>query len=407
MLAKALVLTGLLSFAGAVTCQAEPAVISDDVVKIGVLGDMSGVYSAMSGNGVVEAAKMAVEDFGGSVLGKRIEIVSADHQNKPDVAAAIARRWFDVDQVDMITDVVGSASSLAVSAVANERKKVALISSGATGALNGAQCNPYTVQWRSDTYAMARGTAKGILGQGGDTWFIIGADYALGHSITKDLVDLVTLSGGKVVGRVFHPLGAHDFSSQIIAAQASGAKVIAFANAGADFVSSMKAASEFGLTLSGKQRLTGVLVFITDVHAIGLETVKGLVLESDFYWDLDERTRSFGERFFKRMGKMPAMTQAGAYSAVTSYLKAVQAAGGDGADEVMAALKKMPIDDMFARNAFVRADGLLIHDLYLFQVKTPQDSKKPWDYYTLLSVIPGAEAFRPLSESACPMVKSN
>ena len=389
------------------SAQAQAQPVSDNVVKIGVLADMSGVYKDMSGPGAIEAAKIAVEEFGGSVLGKPIEIISADHQNKPDIAASLARRWYDVEQVDAIADVVGSANSLAVSGVAADRKRIALISNGATAELNGARCNAYTVQWRSDTYAMARATAKGILATGGDSWFIIGADYALGHSITKDLTEVVKAHGGKVVGSVFHPLGASDFSSFIVQAQGSGAKVIAFANAGADFIGSIKTANEFGLGAGGKQRLTGVLVFITDVHAIGLATIQGLSLESDFYWDLDARTRSFADRFFKRTGKMPAMTQAGTYSAVLTYLKAIQAAGTDSADPVMAELKKMKIDDAYARNAFVRADGLLIHDLYLFKVKAPAQSKGPWDYYEKLATIPAGDAFRPLADSACPLAKQN
>jgi branched-chain amino acid transport system substrate-binding protein len=385
--------------------QGKPASISDDVVKIGVLGDMSGIYADNSGQGAVEAVKMAIEDFGGTVLGKHIELISADHQNKPDIAASLARRWYDVDKVDAIADVVGSASSLAVVSIANDRKRVALISNGATAELNNARCSAYAVQWRSDTYAMARSTARGILGQGGDSWFIIAADYALGHSLAKDITDVVTQSGGKVLGKVAHPLATTDFSSFILGAQTSGAKVIAFANAGSDMINSIKSASEFGLTVSGKQRITGMLVFITDVHAVGLETVQGLVLESDFYWDMDERTRAFGERYFKRIGKMPTMTHAANYSATLNYLKAVQSAGTDNGDAVMAELKSMKIDDVFARNARVREDGLLIHDLYLFQVKSPAESKKPWDYYKLLATIPGDEAFRPLSESTCPLVK--
>ncbi|MBB6309520.1 ABC transporter substrate-binding protein [Xanthobacter tagetidis] len=404
----AILLGALLSVAaGTAWAQSAPAGVSDDVVKIGVLGDMSGLYSDVSGTGSIEAAKMAVEDFGGKVLGKPVEIIFADHQNKPDIASSIARRWYDNEKVDAIADVVGSASSLAVTFVANERKRVALISNGATAELNGAKCTPYSVQWRSDTYAMARSTAKGILSQGGKTWFIVAADYALGHSFAKDLTDVLNESGGKVVGKVFHPVGTQDFSSFVLAGQTSGADIVAFANAGGDMVNAVKSASDFGLTVSGKQRITGLLVFISDVHSIGLEKVQGLVLESDFYWDMDDRTRAFGERFFKRTGRMPTMTHAANYSVVLNYLKAIEKAGTDNAETVMATLKKMPIDDVFARNAYVREDGLLIHDLYLFQVKSPKESKRPWDYYKQLATIRGEDAFRPLSQSACPLVKKN
>ncbi|MBM0206246.1 ABC transporter substrate-binding protein [Micromonospora sp. STR1s_5] len=406
MVRSLLAATALIAIsAGGALAQSKPARASDDVVKIGVLGDMSGIYADNSGQGAVESVKMAIEDFGGTVLGKPIEMISADHQNKPDVAASIARRWYDVEKVDAIADVVGSASALAVVSIADERKRVALISNGATAELNNARCSAYVVQWRSDTYAMARSTAKGILGQGGDSWFIVAADYALGHSLARDITDVVAKSGGKVLGKIAHPLATTDFSSFILAAQTSGAKIIAFANAGSDMINSIKSSAEFGLTVSGKQRITGMLVFITDVHAVGLETVQGLVLESDFYWDMDDRTRSFSERYIKRIGKMPTMTHAANYSAALNYLKAVQAAGTDDADAVVAELKTMKIDDLFARNAHVRPDGLLVHDLYLFQVKSPKESRKPWDYYKLLATIPGDEAFRPLSESVCPLVR--
>ena len=391
--------------AGTALAQQNSAGISDGVVRIGVLGDMSGIYADVSGAGAVEAVRMAVEDFGGTVRGKPIEIVSADHQNKPDIAATIARRWYDVEKVDTVTDIVGSASSLAVIAIGHERKRVVLATNGATAEINGSRCSPYVVQYRSDTYAMAKATAEGILAQGGDTWFIIGADYTFGRTLAKDISDVVGKAGGKVVGSIFHPLGTTDYSSYILQAQASGAKIIAFANAGGDMINSIKSAAEFGLTVSGKQRVTGLLVFITDMHAVGLQTVQGLILESDYYWDLDDKTRAFGERFFKTIGKMPTMVHAANYSAVTNYLKAIDATGTDDADTVMNHLRKTKFEDMYARNGYLREDGLLIHDLYLFQVKSPAESRKPWDYYKLLNVIPGDKAFRPLSESVCPLVK--
>jgi branched-chain amino acid transport system substrate-binding protein len=373
-------------------------------VKIGVLGDMSGLYKDISGPGAVEAVKMAVEDFGGNVLGKPIEVLMADHQNKPDVASSIARRWFDVDKVDVITDVVGSASALAVSAVGAERRKVILITNGATAALNQKQCAPYSIQYRSDTYAEAKSTAKGLLAQGGTSWFFISADYALGHSLVADSSSVVKAAGGTVVGVLNHPLNNGDFSSYVLAAMGSGAKVVALANAGGDMINSLKTASEFGLTVSGKQRLTGLLVFQSDIHAVGLDVVQGLVLESDFYWDMDERTREWSERFFRRTGAMPNMTHAANYSAVLNYLKAVDSTKSREAAAVVAQMKKIPIDDVYARNAFIREDNLLIHDLYLFQVKAPAESKRDWDDYKLLTTIAGKNAFRSLEESQCSLV---
>jgi branched-chain amino acid transport system substrate-binding protein len=377
---------------------------SKDSTKIGVLGDMSGLYKDISGPGAIEAVKMAVEDFGGKVLGRPIEILSADHQNKPDVASSIARQWFDVDKVDVITDVVGSASALAVSAIGTERRKVILITNGATAALNQKQCAPYSIQYRSDTYAEAKSTAQGLLAQGGTSWFFISADYALGHSLVGDTSAVVKAAGGTVVGVLNHPLNNSDFSSYIIAAMGSGAKIVALANVGGDMVNSIKTASEFGLTVSGKQRLTGLLVFQSDVHAVGLKAVQGLVLESDFYWDMDERTRDWSERFFKRVGIMPNMTHAANYSAVLNYLKAVESTRSREAAAVVAQMKKTPIDDVYARNASIREDNLLIHDLYLFHVKSPDESKRDWDDYKLLATIPGKDAFRSLEESQCPFV---
>ena len=378
---------------------------AEDSVKIGVLGDMSGIYRDVSGPGAIEAVKMAVEDFGGTVLGRSILVLSADHQNKPDTAVAIARRWFDVDKVDVITDLVGSASALAVSALGNERKKVILVTNGATAELNQKQCGPFSIQYRSDTYAEAKSTANGLLAQGGTSWFFIAADYALGHSLVQDTSAVVKAAGGTVVGEIDHPLAAPDFSSYIISAMNSGAKVVAFANAGGDMINSLKAAAEFGLTVSGTQRATGLLVFESDIHAVGLKTVQGLALESDFYWDMDERTRDWSERFFKRVGMMPNMTHAANYSAVLNYLKAAEATKSLDAATIIEQMRKTPIDDVYARNAYIRDDNLLIHDLYIFQVKSPAESKREWDDYKLLSTISGKDAFRPLAESKCPMVR--
>ena len=375
--------------------------------KIGVLGDMSSLYEAVSGRGAIDATRMAIEDFGGKVLGRPIEIVSADHQNKPDLAVSIARQWYDNDHVEVITDVVGSASTLAVSDIARARQRVFLATNGATSDLNMKACSPYTIQYRSDTYAMAKATTRGLLDQGGKTWFTIAADYALGFSLESDIKSLVTAEGGQVIGGLRHPINNPDFSSYMLAAQASGANVIALANAGGDMINSLKSASEFGLLGSATQKVTGLLVFISDVQAVGLPTLHGLVLETDFYWDMDARTREFGERFYKRTGKMPVMSHAANYSAVTQYLKTVQQLGTADATRVMATMHATKFDDMFARNAYIRPDGLLIHDLYLVQVKTPAESKRPWDNYRILATIPGDQAFRPLSESTCPLLKKS
>ena len=374
--------------------------------RIGVIGDMSSLYEAVSGRGSVEAVRMAVEGFGGSVLGRKIEVLTADHQNKPDVAAGIARQWLDQEKVSTIADVVGSAATLAVSTISAQRNRIFLATNGATSELNGKSCAPATtIQYRSDTYAEAKATTRGILADGGNSWFIIAADYALGFSLESDITALVKAGGGTVVGGVRHPLNTGDFSSYILSAQASGAKVVALANAGGDMINSLKSAAEFGLLTSPTQRVTGMLVFISDVQAVGLQTLHGLELESDFYWNMDDRTRAFAERFYKRVGKMPTMSHAANYSAVTNYLRAVQEAGTDEAGPVMAKMRAMKIDDAYARHAYIRDDGLLIHDLYLFQVKSPEESHRPWDDYKLLATIPGDQAFRPLAESTCPAIK--
>ncbi len=394
-LAMAMMLAG--TVAGLSARAAEP-------LRIGVVGDMSSLYEAVSGPGAVTAVRMAVEDFGGSVLDRPIEVLSADHQNKPDIAAGIVRKWYDLDHVSVVADVVGSASSLAVSDISRDRRRIMLATNGATSELNGKSCSPFTIQYRSDTYAEAKATTRGLLAAGGDTWFTIAADYALGFSLENDIKTLVTAAGGKVIGGLRHPINNPDFSSYMLAAQASGAKVIALANAGGDMINSLKSAAEFGLLDSKTQKVTGLLVFISDVQAVGLPTLHGLVLETDFYWDMDERTRDFSERFFKRTGRMPTMSHAANYSAVTNYLKAVRQSGTDDATTVAAALHAMKIDDMFARNAYIRPDGLLIHDLYLVQVKSPAESHRAWDNYKILTRIPGDEAFRPLAESVCPLV---
>jgi branched-chain amino acid transport system substrate-binding protein len=373
-------------------------------IKIGVMGDMSGIYQGNSGPGSVAAIKLAVEDFGGKVLGRPITIVSGDHQVKPDIASAIARRWFDEEGVHVIVDAVSSGTSLAVAAIAKDRKRIFLASNAASSAFNMDQCNAYTVQWRSDTYASARAIVSSTLKSGATKWFVIAADYNFGHALQAETTQIVEAAGGKMVGSVRHPVGTSDFSSFILAAQSSGAEIVALANAGDDMVKALKTADEFGLLTSPKQKMVSMLVFITDVHALGLKTIKGLVVVSDFYWDFDDKTRAWAERYYKLMGKMPTMSHAAHYSAAVHYLKAMQAANSDKAEDVMAMMHKIPVDDMYARNAKLRPDNLLTHDIYLLQVKTPEESMRPWDYYKVLDVIPADKAFRPLDQSRCPLV---
>ncbi len=382
--------------------QAKPGVVSGDGVKVGVLTDMSGLYSDLGGQGSVEAAKMAVADFGGKVLGKNIEIIGADHQNKADVGAQKAREWFDQQGVDMITDALNSAVGIAVTKVVGEKKRILMNVGAASTRLTNEDCNAYTVHYAYDTYALANGTGNAIVKQGGKSWYFLTADYAFGHSLEKDTADVVKAGGGTVVGAVRHPLNAADFSSFLLQAQSSKAQIVGLANAGGDTINSIKAANEFGLTKN--QQLAGLLVFITDVHSLGLSTTQGMYLTDGWYWDKDEETRKFGRRFFDKMKKMPTMIHAGVYSATLSYLKAIQAVGTDNADAVMAQLKKTKINDVFAKNGYIRADGRMVHDMYMMQVKKPAESKYPWDYYHIKATIPGEQAFQPLAASRCPMI---
>ena len=372
-------------------------------IKIGVLGDMSGVYQATSGPGAVAAVKMAVQDFGGTVLGRPIEVVTGDHQNKPDLATTIARRWYDTEHVDMITDIVGSASSLAVIAVANERHKIAFAPNASASDINGVKCTPYSVQYNFDSYALSKALVNALLKQGDNTFFFVTADYAYGHNTQRDATAFITAGGGKVLGSVKHPVGATDFSSYILAAQNSGAKVIALANASSDTINSIKTANEFGVMK--KQKLAGFLVFLSDVHALGLQAAQGLEFVDSFYWDENPEARAWSERFMKQVGVMPNDVHAADYSSVLTYLRAVKAAGTDNADAVMAMMRKLPINDVYTKNGHIRADGLMVHDLGLYQAKTPAESKAPWDYYKLVAKIPADQAFRPLSQSLCPLVK--
>jgi branched-chain amino acid transport system substrate-binding protein len=378
--------------------------VSDDAVKIGVLTDMTGYYSDLSGPGSLEAARMAAEDFGGKVLGKPIVVIGADHQLKADVASTVARKWFDEEKVDAIVDLVSSSTALAVMPVAAEKKRITLLSGPGTTAITGEKCTPYNFHWTYNNWALANGTGREVVKQGGNTWYFITADYVFGKSLEEDTANVVKAAGGKVLGASRHPSpGTTDFSSYLLQAQASGAKIIGLANAGADTINAIKQANEFGITK--KQNLAGLLVFISDVNSLGLPTAKGMYLTTAFYWDRDDDSRKWSKRFGDRMkGKMPTMVQAGVYSAVTHYLKAIQAAGTDDPDAVAAKMREMPVNDFFAKNGKIGPDGLHRHDMYLVQVKEPAESKYPWDYYKIAKVIPAAEAFPPVSDK-CPLVK--
>jgi len=393
-------LAGAAALAFAAAAQAQ---VSNDVVKIGVLTDLSGAYSDLAGPGSVLAVKMAVEDFGGKVLGKPIEVVSADHQNKGDIAANKAREWFDRDNVDMIIDLVSSSTALAVMKVAKEKNKVSIVSGAASTKITNEDCTDTNVHYTYDTRSLAEGTGRAVVKQGGDTWFFLTADYAFGHSLEKDTSDVVIAAGGKVLGSVRHPFPGQDFSSFLLKAQASGAKVIGLANAGTDTQNSIKQAAEFGIT--PKQKLAGLLIFITDIHSVGLKAAQELYVTESFYWDMDDATRAWSKKFFDRHKKMPTMVQAGDYSATMHYLNAIKAAGTDDTTKVMEKMRATPVNDFFAKNGKIRADGLHVHDVYLFQVKKPAESKQPWDYYKLVQTVPGEQAFTPLAQSKCPLVK--
>jgi len=384
---------------------AGPVLAGDISVKLGVLNDRSGLYADLTGEGSVIAAQMAVEDFNAADKGIAVEIISADHQNRPDVASNIARQWFDQDDVDVVLDLPTSSTALAVSDITRERDKIALISGAATSDLTGSACSPNTVHWTYDTWALAHGTGQAMVQAGGDTWFFLTADYAFGHALERDTAAVVKASGGEVVGIVRTPFPGQDFSSFLLQAQASGAKVIGLANAGGDTINSIKQAAEFGITQAG-QNLAGLLVFINDVHALGIETAQGLVLTEAFYWDLNDDTRAFSERFAERRGgAKPNMIHAGIYASVLHYLKAVEAAGTKDSQTVMAKMKEMPTDDPLFGQGVIREDGRKIHDLYLFEVKTPDESTGPWDYYKVLATIPAEKAFRPIEDGNCAHVQ--
>lgn len=372
-------------------------------VKIGILNDQSGVYADYGGKYSVEAAKMAIEDFGGEVLGQKIEMITADHQNKPDLATSIARRWYDADNVDMITELTTSSVALAVQDLSKEKKKIDIVVGAATSSITGSACSPYGFHWAFDTHALAVGTGGALTKAGGDSWFFLTADYAFGYALEKDTSEIVTHSGGKVLGSVRVPLNSSDFSSFLLQAQSSKAKIVGLANAGQDTTNSIKQAAEFGI-VQGGQKLAGLLMTIAEVNGLGLPAAQGLVLTEGFYWDQNDTTRAFSERFFKRTARMPSMIHAGTYSATLSYLKAVKAAGTKDAEAVSKKLKELPVDDAFAKGK-VLENGRMVHDMYLFEVKKPSESKKPWDYYKQLAVVPGDQAFFTAKESGCPLTK--
>jgi branched-chain amino acid transport system substrate-binding protein len=403
---SAMVGAAVMAFAGGAMAQGKaPAMkVSGDAVKIGVLTDMSGVYSDLGGQGSVTAAQMAIDDFKAQAKPKwKIELVYADHQNKADIGSNKAREWYDTQGVDMITDALNSGVALAVSKVTLEKNRILMDTGAASTRLTNEDCSPNTVHYVYDTYALANGPGKVLTKQGKDSWYFLTADYAFGHSLEKDTSDAVKAAGGKVVGAVRHPLNASDFSSFLLQAQASKAKVVGLANAGGDTINSIKAANEFGLTKN--QTIVGLLTTIIDIHALGLPTTQGMMFTEGFYWNLNNETREWSRRFFGKHKKMPSMLHAGTYSAVMTYLKAVQATGTDDAATVMKRMKATPINDFFAKNGKIRADGRMEHDMYLVEVKKPADSKEPWDYYNIKTVIPAAEAFQPMSLSRCPLVK--
>ncbi|SED73256.1 amino acid/amide ABC transporter substrate-binding protein, HAAT family [Rhizobiales bacterium GAS188] len=383
------------------TCFAQGA---DTPIKLGLILDMSGPYADVTGAGSAMAAKMAVEDFGGKVLGRPIEILVADHQNKPDLAASIAREWFDNQKLTALMDVAASATALAAQDIARQHDKVIMLSGPGTTRLTNESCNPQTVHYAYDTYALGNATGQAITRAGGKSWFFLTADYTFGSDLERDASDAVKAGGGTVLGDVRHPLNTADFSSFLLQAQASKAEIVGLANAGNDTVNTIKQATEFGLAQSG-QKLAALLMYDTDVHAIGLKLAQGMLTTSAFYWDRTEATRAFSRRYFERVGKMPNMSQAGVYSATTHYLKAVQAVGSLDTAPVMKTMKETPINDFYAENGRIREDGRMVHDMYLVEVKTPAESKYAWDYYKILATIPGDKAFLPLEQSRCPLVK--
>lgn len=377
--------------------------LSNDVLRIGVLTDLGGVYADISGKGAVEAVKMAVEDFGGRMFGKTIEVLAADHQNKADIGSAKAREWFDVGGVDMINDLANSGVALAVAGLAKEKKRHVIVNNASNMGITNAQCSPYTVHYAYDAYSLANGTGRSVVEGGGDTWFFLTVDFAFGIGLEQQVSDVVRASKGRVLGAARHPLGASDFSSFVLQAQASKAKIVGLASTGQDAINAIKAANEFGLTKN--QKLAALLLWINDVHSLGLPVAQGMQLTNAWYWDMNEESRKFAQRFQQRVGSMPNMAHAGDYSSTLHYLKAVQAAGSDDADAVSVKMREMPINDMFAKGGQIRVDGRMVHDMYLWEVKKPSESKYAWDYLKLVKTIPAAQAFMPLEQSTCYLAK--
>ncbi|RJG02958.1 ABC transporter substrate-binding protein [Noviherbaspirillum sedimenti] len=392
-----------LSLAALAAASSAHANVSDDVIRIGVLTDMQGPYSDIGGKGSVTAAKMAIADFGGMVLGKKIEIVVGDHQNKTDVGVTTLLKWFDNDKVDAIFELNNSALHIAAARIATQKNKILINTGAAAASITGENCSLMSVHYTYDTYALANSTTKAMAQQGAKNFYILAVDYALGAALTKDITEASKQSGGTIVGTTRHPLNASDFSSFLLQAQSAKADVIALANAGGDTINTIKAAKQFQVT--DKQKLMASILYINDVHTLGLETAQGMFASTAFYWDLNDETRAWSRRFFNEHKKMPAQPHAGIYSAVLTYLKAIKVAGTDESSAVMASMRKERINDMFAKNAYIREDGRMVHDMYLVKVKSPAESKYAWDYYKVVATIPGDKAFRPLAESACPLVK--
>ncbi|MHC2461729.1 ABC transporter substrate-binding protein [Bradyrhizobium embrapense] len=383
---------------------AGPALAQQAPLKIGVLTDFQSVYSDIGGAGNVEATKMAIEEFGGSMFGKPIELVTADALNKADVAATITRKWYEAENVDMIIDMPTSATALAGMEMSKQFEKIMIVTDAASSDITGKSCSPYTLHWTYDTYANAHTVGSAIVKNGGDSWFFITADYVFGHSIERDTGDVVRTAGGKVLGSARHPLNTPDFSSFLLQAQSSKAKIVGLANGGGDTINAIKQAAEFGI-VAGGQNLAGIVMFISDIHSLGLKLAQGLSITEAYYWDLNDRTRAFGKRFFERMKRMPTMNQAATYSATLHYLNAVKAAGTKETKPVLAKMRATPVRDAFTDNGVVREDGRMVHSMFLFEVKKPEESKAPWDYYKVLAEVPGDQAFRPLKDGGCPLIK--
>ncbi|MCL7939854.1 ABC transporter substrate-binding protein [Halomonas sp. ATCH28] len=381
------------------------AQMSDDEVRIGYLADMSGTYRDLAGPGGLEALEMAVEDFGGEVNGAPIEVFSADDRNSADVGANTVREWFDTRNVDLVAGLVASSVTIAATKVIEENDGLGIVSGSAASSITNEHCTPNHIHWVYDTYPLANGTAKAVVEQGGDTWFMLTADYAFGHALEGDVTKVVEENGGEIVGTIRHPFPTSDFSSYILQAQGSGAKIVGLANAGADTVNAITTASQFGLTQSGQQ-LAGLLIFLNDVHAMGLEDTQNLLLTTGWYWDMDDQAREWADRYFERVGKRPTMVQAGIYSSTMHYLETVAEAGTDDPETVRAAMAERPVEDFFSRNGYIREDGRMVHDMYLARVKTPEESTGEWDLYEILATIPAEEAYRPLSESQCDLVNN-